>query len=78
MGILGFLLMLVAPPVLAVLLAFLQLGVYHGLARLGVLRRAAIPMFLILWLRGMIAVVACAAVMGIWQNIAGNGSGNAH
>ena len=78
MGILGFLLLLLAPPVLAVLLAFLQLGVYHALAGLGALRRERIPSFLVMWLRGMIAVVAFAAVMGIWQNVQGNGSSTPH
>ena len=78
MGILGFLLLLIAPPVLAVVLAFLQFGVYRALAGLGVLRRERIPAFLILWLRGMIAVVAIAAVMGIWQNVEGNGSSQVH
>ena len=78
MGILGFLLLLVAPPLLAVLLAVVQLGAYHLLARLGALRRERIPSFLVLWLRGMIAVVAFAAVMGIWQNVQGNGSSTPH
>jgi hypothetical protein len=78
MGILGFLLLLVAPPVAAVLLAFVQLGAYHALAACGALRRERIPAFLILWLRGMIAVVAFAAVMGIWQNVEGNGSAAPH
>jgi hypothetical protein len=72
-GILGFVALILAPPLLGLVLGLLQLAVYRVLVGLGRLPRERIPFFPFLWLRGMIAVVAVGAVLAIIQTIANGG-----
>ena len=63
----GFVLMILAPPLVGLVLGLLQLAVYLLLVKAGSLPRERIPFFPILWLRGMLVVVVLGVAMGIWQ-----------
>jgi hypothetical protein len=63
----GFVLMILAPPLVGLVFGLLQLAVYLALVKAGNLPRERIPFFPILWLRGMLVVVALGVAMGIWQ-----------
>jgi hypothetical protein len=74
-GLLSLLLLVAAPPALGLLLGLVQLAVYLLLVRRGRLARGAVPFFPILWLRGMVAVVALGALAAIIQGISGGANG---
>lgn len=59
--------MVLAPPVLGLLLGLVQLLSYAVKVRLGFATWDQVPFFPILWLRGMVVVVAVGAVLGIAQ-----------
>jgi hypothetical protein len=74
-GLLALLLLVAAPPALGLALGLLQLAVYLALVRGGRLARSAVPFFPILWLRGMVAVVALGALAAIIQSLSGGAPG---
>ncbi len=74
-GLLALLLLIAAPPALGLLLGLVQLAVYLVLVRRGRLERGKVPFFPILWLRGMVLVVALGALAAIVQGISGGASG---
>ena len=73
------------PPLLGVFFAFLQLGVYRLLVRAKALTDEQVPMFPILFLRGMMILIAIVAahvfyysaggqriwVLEVWQKLFG-------
>jgi hypothetical protein len=63
----GLVLMVLAPPVLGLVLGLLQLLGYAVLVKAGRTTWDAVPFFPILWLRGMVVVVAVGAILGIVQ-----------
>jgi hypothetical protein len=65
----GFLLMILAPPVLGLVFGLLQLLVYVVLAKAGRIDGEKIPFFPILWLRGMLLVVALGVVLAVLQHL---------
>jgi hypothetical protein len=69
MGGLGFLLMILAPPILGLLFGLLQLLGYVVLVKIGRLPSDKIPFFPILWLRGMLLVVVLGVAMAILQHL---------
>lgn len=69
MGGLGFLLMILAPPILGLLFGLLQLLGYAVLVKTGRLASDKIPFFPILWLRGMLLVVVLGVAMAILQHL---------
>jgi hypothetical protein len=73
---LSLLLLFAAPPGLGLLVGLLQLAVYRLLVARGRLPRGAVPFFPILWLRGMVLVVAVGALAGIILGIAGGAPGD--
>jgi hypothetical protein len=68
-GLLSLLLLLLAPPVLGLAFGLIQWGIYRALVRAGRVARERVPFFPILWLRGMIVVVAIGAIFAIVQTI---------
>jgi hypothetical protein len=69
MGGLGFLLMILAPPILGLLFGLLQLLGYVVLVKIGRLPADKIPFFPILWMRGMLLVVVLGVAMAILQHL---------
>ena len=65
---LGFLLMILAPPVLGLVFGLIQLLVYVVLAKTGRITSEQIPFFPILWLRGMLLVVVLGVVLAVLQH----------
>ena len=73
------------PPLIGVLFGFIQLGVYRLLVRAKVLTNEQVPMFPILFLRGMMILIAIVAahvfyysaggqriwVLEVWQKLFG-------
>lgn len=49
------------PPLIGVLFGLIQLGIYRLLVRIRVLRAEQVPMFPILFLRGMMILIAIVA-----------------
>src|SRR5277367_1370359 len=74
-GVIALLLLFSAPPALGLLLGLVQLALYRLLVARGRIARGAVPFFPILWLRGMVAVVALGALQAIIQSIAGGAPG---
>jgi hypothetical protein len=74
-GLLSLLLLVAAPPALGLLLGLVQLAIYLVLVRSGRLERRAVPFFPILWLRGMVVVVALGALAAIVQSLSGGAGG---
>jgi hypothetical protein len=70
---LGFLLMILAPPILGLVFGLIQLLVYVVLAKTGQITSEQIPFFPILWLRGMLAVVVFGVVLAVLQHFANAG-----
>ncbi len=66
---LGFLLMILAPPLLGLVFGLLQLLVYVVLAKAGRISSENIPFFPILWLRGMMVVVALGVILAVLQHL---------
>jgi hypothetical protein len=64
---LGFALMVLAPPVLGLLFALLQLLVYLLLVKAGRVDR--VPFFPVLWLRGMLLVVVLGVILAVLQHL---------
>lgn len=69
---LGFLLMVLAPPLLGLVFGLLQLLVYLVLARTGRISAENIPFFPILWLRGMLVVVVLGVLLAVLQHLDGS------
>ena len=69
MGGLGFLLMILGPPILGLLFGLVQLLGYVVLVKTGRLASDKIPFFPILWLRGMLLVVVLGVAMAILQHL---------
>ena len=63
----GIVLMVLAPPVLGLVFGLLQLLGYAVMVKAGRTTWEQVPFFPILWLRGMVVVVAVGAVLGIAQ-----------
>ena len=63
----GIILMVLAPPVIGLVFALLQLAGYALMVKAGRTTWDDVPFFPILWLRGMVVVVAVGAVLGIAQ-----------
>lgn len=68
---LGFILMILAPPVLGLVFGLVQLLVYVVLAKSGRITSERIPFFPILWLRGMLLVVVLGVLMAVFQHVDG-------
>ena len=68
--VLGLVATIFGPPVLGLAVAWILLGIHLAAVALGKQQRERIPPFLILWLRGMVIVVAIAAALGIWYQFA--------
>jgi hypothetical protein len=68
-GGLGFLLMILAPPILGLVFGLLQLLVYVVLAKTGRIEADKVPFFPILWLRGMLVVVVLGVILAVLQNL---------
>ncbi len=68
---LGFILMILAPPILGLVFGLVQLLVYVVLAKTGRMSAENIPFFPILWLRGMLLVVVLGVVLAILQHLDG-------
>ncbi len=68
-GFLALLLLGALPVVIALLLGVVQLAVYRVLVRRGRLPPSAVPFFPILVLRGLVVVVALAALAAIVQGL---------
>jgi hypothetical protein len=66
---LGFLLMILAPPILGLVFGLLQLLVYVVLAKAGRIDGEKIPFFPILWLRGMLIVVVLGVALAVLQHL---------
>jgi hypothetical protein len=65
----GFILMILGPPILGLVFGLLQLVAYVLLNKMGQLSTEQIPFFPILWLRGMLVVVAIGVVLAILQHL---------
>jgi hypothetical protein len=65
---LGFLLMILGPPILGVVFGLLQLFGYVMLQKSGKITPEDIPFFPILWLRGMLVVVVIGVIFAILQH----------
>lgn len=59
--------MVLAPPVLGLVFGLLQLLGYVVMVKAGKTTWDEVPFFPILWLRGMVVVVAVGAILGIAQ-----------
>ena len=66
---LGFILMILGPPILGLVFGLLQLMAYVLLNKMGQLSAEQIPFFPILWLRGMLVVVVIGVVLAILQHL---------
>ena len=66
---LGFLLMIIGPPIIGLLFGLVQLLGYVVLVKTGRLASDKIPFFPILWLRGMLLVVVRGVAMAILQHL---------
>jgi hypothetical protein len=69
---LGFVLMILAPPILGLVFGLVQLLVYVVLARTGRMSAENIPFFPILWLRGMLLVVVLGVILAVLQHLDGS------
>lgn len=63
----GTVLLVLAPPVLGLVFGLLQLLGYALMVKAGKATWDDVPFFPILWLRGMVVVVAVGAILGIAQ-----------
>ncbi len=61
----GFLLMILGPPIIGLFFGVLQLIVYMLLEKTGRITKEQIPFFPILWLKGMLVVVVIGVIMAI-------------
>lgn len=59
--------MVLAPPVVGLIFGLLQLLGYAVMVKAGKTTWDEVPFFPILWLRGMVVVVAVGAILGILQ-----------
>ncbi|MBA3698512.1 MAG: hypothetical protein H0W78_06640 [Planctomycetes bacterium] len=66
---LGFVLMILAPPILGLVFGLIQLLVYVVLAKAGRITAEQIPFFPILWLRGMLVVVVLGVLLAVLQHL---------
>jgi hypothetical protein len=66
---LGFILMILAPPILGLVFGLVQLLVYVVLVKTGRISAENIPFFPILWLRGMLLVVVLGVVLAVLQHV---------
>lgn len=66
---LGFLLMILGPPILGLVFGLIQLLVYVVLSKTGRMDAENIPFFPILWLRGMVLVVVLGVVLAVLQHL---------
>jgi hypothetical protein len=66
---LGFLLMILAPPILGLVFGLIQLLIYVVLARTGRIAADNVPFFPILWLRGMLVVVVLGVILAVLQHL---------
>ena len=71
---LGFILMILAPPILGLVFGLIQLLVYVVLAKTGRISSENIPFFPILWLRGMLLVVVLGVVLAVLQHVDRSGT----
>ena len=65
---LNLVLFIFAPLVLGLVLGLLQLFAYMIMAKTGSMEPDQVPPFPILWMRGMLVVVALGVAMAIWQH----------
>lgn len=70
----GFLCLILGPPLIGLLLGLLQFAVYRLAIAARLIAAERVPPFPILWLRGLVAVVAIAAALGMWS-VVGRGPG---
>lgn len=70
-GIFGIGLLLFGPLIGGTILGFLQLGVYKLLVKSGAMQPDSVPMFPILVLRGLIALIAVIAATMFWLKSSG-------
>lgn len=72
--VLGFLALILGPPIIGLVLGLVQWLAYRIAVASRLLAADRVPPFPILWLRGLVAVVAIAAALGIWS-VMGRGPG---
>jgi hypothetical protein len=65
--VLGFLGLILGPPLIGLLLGLVQSAAYRLAVVAHLIAAERVPPFPILWLRGLVAVVAIAAALGIWS-----------
>ncbi len=65
--VLGFLVLILGPPVIGLLLGLVQWSGYRIAVASRLLAADRVPPFPILWLRGLVMVVVLAAALGIWS-----------
>jgi hypothetical protein len=66
---LGFILMILAPPLVGLVFGLLQLIIYLLLVKIQWIKNERVPFFPILWLRGMMVVIALGVMMAIFQHL---------
>lgn len=70
-GIFGIALLIFGPIVGGIVLGLLQMSLYHGLAKAGVMKVEQIPIFPIFLMRGLILMIAIIAGMMFWLKATG-------
>lgn len=71
-GIFGIALLIFGPIVGGIVLGLLQMGVYHGFAKAGMMKVENIPIFPIFLMRGLIVMIAIIAGTMFWLKASGN------
>ena len=71
---LGFILMILAPPIIGLVFGLIQWLVYVVLSKTGRITSEQIPFFPILWLRGMLLVVVLGVVLAVLQHLDRSGT----
>lgn len=71
-GIFGIALLIFGPIVGGIVLGLLQMGLYHGLAKAGMMKVENIPIFPIFLMRGLIVMIAIIAGVMFWLKASGN------
>ena len=61
--------MILAPPLVGLVFGLLQLIIYLLLVKIKWLESERVPFFPILWLRGMMVVIALGVMMAIFQHL---------
>jgi len=71
-GLFGIGLLILGPLVGGIFFAFVQLGLYRLLAKMGAIKKEHIPIFPVFVLRGMIIMIAIVAGVLFWLKLSGN------